>query len=51
MTLIKQYISNGSLPEDPTAARKVRTTTTRYMMIEGELYQTIGERPLLKCVS
>lgn len=51
MVPIKQYISNDSLPQDPTTAQKVRTTASRYVIIEGELYRTVGEWSLLKCVS
>lgn len=51
MTSLKQYIANGLLPNDPDTARKVRTTTARYEIIQGDLYCTMGDWPFLKCVS
>lgn len=32
-------------------ARKVRTTTTRCVLIDDQLYKTICNWPLLKCVN
>lgn len=50
MTLFKQYIANGLLPDDSVVARKVKTSATRYVMVCGDLYRTMGDWPLLKRV-
>lgn len=51
ITSLKQYIVHGILPDDPTVAQNTRTSALRYVMVQNDLYRTIGDWPLLKCVS
>lgn len=51
MAPLKQYLLNGSLLEDPIATRKIHNIAARYVIVEGELYHTMDEWLLLKCVS
>lgn len=51
MTILKQYIAHGILPDDPVVARKTKTSVTRYVIVRDDLYHTMGDWPLLKCKS
>lgn len=50
MTPLKKYILNGSLAEGVLEARKIQTSATQYIIVKGELYRTMGDWPLLKCI-
>lgn len=41
-TPIRNFILHEHLPDDPQEARKVRTTVSRYVLIEDQLYRTMG---------
>nr|KYP53330.1 Retrovirus-related Pol polyprotein from transposon opus [Cajanus cajan] len=51
MTMIQNFIIHGNLPTDPMQARKVRTQTARYSVVDDELYRRGFSTPLLKCVN
>lgn len=51
MTPLKQYITNRLLPNDLNTAQKVLTSAAHYIMVQGGLYHTMGDWPLLKYVS
>ncbi|GJV02677.1 reverse transcriptase domain-containing protein [Tanacetum coccineum] len=46
MTLIREYLRSGTLPDDPQKARKLRIKALLYKMIKEKLCQ----RPWLRCV-
>lgn len=50
ITPLEQYIAHDILPKDPVTAHKTRTIATRYVIVRDDLYRTIEDWPLLKCV-
>lgn len=50
-TPIKNFILHEQLPNDPYEARKMRRTVPRFVLIEDQLYRTMGNWPLLKYVT
>ncbi|XP_022842043.1 uncharacterized protein LOC111365738 [Olea europaea var. sylvestris] len=50
MDPIVDFIKHGNLPEDPRAARSIRSKTPRYCMIEGVLFRRSLTLPYLKCL-
>ncbi|XP_020207378.1 uncharacterized protein LOC109792381 [Cajanus cajan] len=50
ITLIRHYIINGELPDDPVEAEKIRTQAAWYFMVTDELYRRGFSTPLLKCI-
>ncbi|GKA27485.1 reverse transcriptase domain-containing protein [Tanacetum coccineum] len=50
MTLIKEYIEHGILPEDAAKARMIREKAHNYTIEEGVLYQKSYLGPLLRCI-
>jgi len=43
-------MADGVLPMDPTEARKVKKNSSRFTLIDGELYRFGFTHPLLVCV-
>ena len=50
MTLIREYLISGILPEDPKLARKVRVKAPQYRIIGDYLYRRSFLSPWLRCV-
>ncbi|XP_020205543.1 uncharacterized protein LOC109790741 [Cajanus cajan] len=50
MTEILDFILHGKEPDEPLAAKNLRTQAARYSVIGGELYRRVFSTPLLKCV-
>ena len=52
-TWITQYqrcLADGLLPLDPTVARKIKKNSSKFTMIDDELYRFGFTHPLLECV-
>ncbi|KAL0730394.1 hypothetical protein Bca4012_026487 [Brassica carinata] len=47
---ILSYITDGNLPAEKWAARKIRTQAARYVLVGGELYKWRFSGPLMTCV-
>ena len=50
MNPIITYIKNGNLPIDPAEARKVKARSSRFSVLNDELYQRGFSQPYLKCL-
>ena len=50
MPIIK-YLEKGELPEDKMEARKLKSRSGRYTLINGVLYKRGYAQPYLKCVA
>ncbi|XP_020215695.1 uncharacterized protein LOC109799532 [Cajanus cajan] len=50
MTDIIRFITEGTKPTCPSAAKKLRTQAARYSVVGGELYRRGFSSPLLKCL-
>lgn len=48
---MRNFILHEQLPDDPQGARKMRTTAPRSVLTEDQLYKTMGNWPLLKCLT
>ncbi|XP_031096938.1 uncharacterized protein LOC116001189 [Ipomoea triloba] len=48
---LKNYIANGTLPDDTTRAKKVRLRAPRFQLIDGKLYKRSYGGPLLRCLT
>lgn len=48
---IKDFILHEKFPDDEKEARKICTTYAKYVMIDDQLYKTMGNWPLLNYVS
>ncbi|KAI5322920.1 hypothetical protein L3X38_031992 [Prunus dulcis] len=51
MSPIYLYLTNGTLPEDKTQARKLRYPSARYTVINDVLYKRGYTTPYLKCLT
>jgi len=51
MTPIKEYLLNGTLPENPRGRQKLLRKVPRYVIQDGKLYRHGFSIPLLRCVS
>ena len=51
MTPYKRYMADGILPLEPTEARKINKNSTKYTLIDEELFRHGFTHPLLVCVS
>ena len=47
---LKDYIVEGTLPEDDAEAKSIVRKAIRYAVIDGELYRKSSTAPLLKCL-
>ncbi|XP_013617544.1 PREDICTED: uncharacterized protein LOC106324068 [Brassica oleracea var. oleracea] len=47
---ILAYITDGKLPAEKWAARKIKTQSARYVLVEGELYKWRFFGPLMTCI-
>ena len=50
MDPIITYIKSGNLPSDPTEARKVRIRSSKFTILNDELYKRGFSQPYLKCL-
>ena len=50
MDPIAHYLTDGSTPEDPAEAKRLRWAASQYVMIDGRLYKRSFSLPLLKCL-
>ncbi|XP_052627159.1 uncharacterized protein LOC128133680 [Lactuca sativa] len=50
MTLFREYLQRGVLPDDHDEARKIRIKAPSYAMVNGGLYKKGFTSPWLKCV-
>ncbi|XP_022158215.1 uncharacterized protein LOC111024751 [Momordica charantia] len=50
MDPIKDFLVNGSIPADPSQARKLRRQAAHYLMQEGKLFKRGYSLPLLRCL-
>jgi len=51
MTPYKRYLADGILPLEPTEDRKIKKNSTKYTLIDGELFTHRFTHPILVCVS
>jgi len=47
----KCYLADGMLPLEPTEARKIKKNSTKYTLIDGQLFKHRFTHPILECVS
>ena len=50
MDPIVTYIKDGSLPSDPAEAQKVKIRSSRFTILNDELYKKGFSQPYLKCL-
>ena len=50
ITQYKRCLADGLLLLDPTKARKIKKNSSKFIMIDGELYRFGFTHPLLECV-
>jgi len=50
ITLYQRYMADGVLPMESTEARKIKKNSSRFTLIDGELYRFGFTHPLLVCV-
>ncbi|XP_027337362.1 uncharacterized protein LOC113851071 [Abrus precatorius] len=50
MTPIIRYLIDGSLPEDPTSAKKIKMHAAKYLLLSKDLYRRGISTPMLKCL-
>jgi len=50
ITPYQRYIADGVLPMDLMEARKIKKNSSRFTLIDGELYRFGFTHPLLVCV-
>ena len=50
MDLIIQYLTNKTLPTDPSEAKRLRWTASQYILMNGQLYKRSFSLYLLKCL-
>ena len=50
MDPIVTYIKTGNLPSDPTKVRKVKIRSSRFTILNDELYKRGFSQPYLKCL-
>nr|KYP60391.1 Uncharacterized protein Mb2253c family [Cajanus cajan] len=51
MTDIWNYLQEGTLPQDKDEARKLRVRSSKFTIVEGELFKKSISAPLLKCLT
>ena len=51
MDLIRLYIAMGELPDDRNMAHKVQIQSTRFSLVDGQLYKLSLGGPYLKCLT
>ena len=45
------YLSNGKLPAEKWAARRLKTHSAHYVFLDDELHRWTARKVLLKCIS
>jgi len=50
ITPYQRYLADGALPVDSTEARKIKKSSSKFTLIDGELYRFGFTHPLLVCV-
>ena len=48
---IVTYIRDGTLPVNPSEARKIRVRSSRFMILNDELYKRGFSQPYLRCLT
>ena len=51
MDPIITYIKDGNLPADPSEVRKVKVRSSRFTILNDELYKRGFSQPYLKCLN
>ena len=51
MGLIRLYIATGELPNDKGRAHKIQIQSTRFSLVDGQLYKRSLGEPYLKCLT
>ncbi|XP_068504654.1 uncharacterized protein [Phaseolus vulgaris] len=51
MTPYKRYLDDGILPLEPIEAKKIKKYSSKYTLIDGELFRHGFTHPILVCVS
>ncbi|CAL8168858.1 unnamed protein product [Prunus armeniaca] len=51
MDPIIQFLQNQTLPTNPAEARRVRYSSARYLIINGDLYKRSFSLPYLRCLT
>ena len=51
MDPIRLYISTGKLPNDIGKAHKIQIQSTRFSLVDGQLYKRSLGEPYLKCLT
>ena len=51
MDPIRDYLTDGLLPDDPKEASKLRTRSAMFTMHKGSLYKQGFFTPILKCIA
>jgi len=51
MTPYKRYLVDGVFPLEPMEARKIEKNSSKYTLIDGELFRHGFTHPILVCVS
>jgi len=51
MTPYRRYIANGILPAEPGEGKRIKRSSTRYILIDGALFRHRFTHPILTCVS
>ena len=50
MDPIVRYLSDGTSPEDPAEAKRLRWSASQYVIMDGRLYKRSFSLPLLRCL-
>ena len=50
MDPIITYIKDGTLPPDPSKAKKIKVRSSRFTILNNELYKRVFSQPNLKCL-
>ena len=50
ITPYQRYLADGVLPVDPAEARKIKKSSNKFTLIDGELYRFGFTHPLLVCI-
>ncbi|XP_031090852.1 uncharacterized protein LOC115995842 [Ipomoea triloba] len=48
---LKNYIANGTLPDDSSRAKKVKLRAPRFQLVDDRLYKRSYGGPLLRCLT
>lgn len=51
MEELREYLKNGTLPEDPVKVKRLLARAPRFTLLENELYKRSFGGPMLKCLT